>query len=232
MLMVLLEYYVKHLAAVFPSLLQGSLLTLEITALSVFFGTLIGLFVGMGRLAKNKIIRGLCSVYVTVIRGTPLLVQVFIIYFGLPNLFLLVTGNRYPIEPFVAAVWACSINSGAYVAEIFRAGIQSIDRGQMEAARSLGMTHGQAMRYVILPQAFRRVVPPLGNEFIALMKDTSLLSAIGVEELVRKGQLYAASTFAPFPVYTGIALIYLVMTLLISRWVSYTERRLSTGDRS
>lgn len=228
----LFDYYAKHIVAVFPSLLQGSILTIEITALSVFFGTLIGLFVGMGKLSKNKIIKALCSAYVTVIRGTPLLVQVFIIYFGLPNLFYLLTGNRHPIEPLVAAVWACSINSGAYVAEIFRAGIQSIDRGQMEAARSLGMTHGQAMRYVILPQAFRRVVPPLGNEFIALMKDTSLLSAIGVEELVRKGQLYASTTFATFPVYTGIALFYLVMTMTVSRWVSYMERRLRVSDRS
>lgn len=126
----------------------------------------------------------------------------------------------------MAAIIACSINSGAYVAEIFRAGIQSIEKGQMEAARSLGMTRGQAMRYVILPQAFRRVVPPLGNEFIALMKDTSILSAIGVEELVRKGQLYVAVTYQPFPIYMGIALVYLVLTLTISRWVAYTERRL------
>lgn len=228
----MLQYYLKHLSAVFPALLQGAVLTIEVTALSVFCGTIIGLFVGMGRLAKNKIISAICAVYVDVIRGTPLLVQVFIIYFGIPNLVLQVTGNRFPIDPFIAAVLACSINSGAYVAEIFRAGIQSIERGQMEAARSLGMTNAQAMRYVILPQAFRRVVPPLGNEFIALMKDTSLLSAIGLEELVRKGQLYTATTFASFPVYTGVAIIYLIMTMTVSRWVAYTERRLSAGDHS
>ncbi|WP_423055344.1 amino acid ABC transporter permease [Zhaonella formicivorans] len=227
-----MQYYLQHLSAVFPSLLQGAVLTVEVTALSVFFGTIIGLFVGMGRLAKNKLAKTICAVYVDVIRGTPLLVQVFIIYFGVPNLVLQVTGNRFPIDPFIAAVLACSINSGAYVAEIFRAGIQSIERGQMEAARSLGMTNAQAMRYVILPQAFRRVVPPLGNEFIALMKDTSLLSAIGLEELVRKGQLYTATTFASFPVYTGVAIIYLIMTMTVSRWVAYTERRLSAGDHS
>lgn len=136
------------------------------------------------------------------------------------------TAETVRIAPQMAAIIACSINSGAYVAEIFRAGIQSIEKGQMEAARSLGMTRGQAMRYVILPQAFRRVVPPLGNEFIALMKDTSILSAIGVEELVRKGQLYVAVTYQPFPIYMGIALVYLVLTLTISRWVAYTERRL------
>ena len=154
------------------------------------------------------------------------MVQVFIVYFGVPNLLNQLLGGRYPIDPFWAAVITCSINSGAYVAEIFRAGIQSIEKGQIEAARSLGMTGSQAMRYIVLPQAFRRVVPPLGNEFIALMKDTSLLSAIGVEELVRKGQLYVATTYASFPVYTGIALIYLVLTMTISRWVAYTERRL------
>lgn len=210
----------------FPGLLKGAVLTIEITILAVFCGTVIGLFVALGRLSSKRLISILCGIYVDVIRGTPLLVQVFIVYFGVPNLLNQLLGGRYPIDPFWAAVITCSINSGAYVAEIFRAGIQSIEKGQIEAARSLGMTGSQAMRYIVLPQAFRRVVPPLGNEFIALMKDTSLLSAIGVEELVRKGQLYVATTYASFPVYTGIALIYLVLTMTISRWVAYTERRL------
>ena len=127
------------------------------------------------------------------------MVQVFIVYFGVPNLLNQLWEAATPLI-LLAAVITCSINSGAYVAEIFRAGIQSIEKGQIEAARSLGMTGSQAMRYIVLPQAFRRVVPPLGNEFIALMKDTSLLSAIGVEELVRKGQLYVATTYASIPV--------------------------------
>jgi His/Glu/Gln/Arg/opine family amino acid ABC transporter permease subunit len=220
------EYYIKHLVNAFPGLLKGAVLTIEITILAVFCGTVIGLFVALGRLSSKRLISILCGIYVDVIRGTPLLVQVFIVYFGVPNLLNQLLGGRYPIDPFWAAVITCSINSGAYVAEIFRAGIQSIEKGQIEAARSLGMTGSQAMRYIVLPQAFRRVVPPLGNEFIALMKDTSLLSAIGVEELVRKGQLYVATTYASFPVYTGIALIYLVLTMTISRWVAYTERRL------
>ncbi|NLC39147.1 MAG: amino acid ABC transporter permease [Clostridia bacterium] len=216
----------KHLVNAFPGLLKGAVLTIEITILAVFCGTVIGLFVALGRLSSKRLISILCGIYVDVIRGTPLLVQVFIVYFGVPNLLNQLLGGRYPIDPFWAAVITCSINSGAYVAEIFRAGIQSIEKGQIEAARSLGMTGSQAMRYIVLTQAFRRVVPPLGNEFIALMKDTSLLSAIGVEELVRKGQLYVATTYASFPVYTGIALIYLVLTMTISRWVAYTERRL------
>lgn len=228
----MLEYYANHLRVVFPSLLQGTVVTIEVTAVSVFFGIIIGMFVGLGKLAKNKVIKYLSSAYVDIIRGTPLLVQVFLIYFGLPNLILQITQTRFPIDPFVAAVWACSINSGAYVAEIFRAGVQSIERGQIEAARSLGMTHVEAMRYIILPQAFRRIIPPLGNEFIALMKDTSILSAIGVEELVRKGQLYTATTFASFPVYTGVMIIYLIMTMAVSRWVSYMERRLKVVDHS
>jgi len=226
----LLNTYITHLTKAAPALLQGALLTIEITAVSVLMGTVIGLVVSLCRLSPSRLLSRLAGIYVDVIRGTPLLVQVFIIYFGIPALLSDILSRPVRIAPVAAAIIACSINSGAYVAEIFRAGIQSIEKGQMEAARSLGMTRGQAMRYVILPQAFRRVVPPLGNEFIALMKDTSILSAIGVEELVRKGQLYVAATFQSFPIYTGIALVYLVLTLTISRWVAYTERRLGVKN--
>jgi polar amino acid transport system permease protein len=134
------------------------------------------------------------------------------------------------VNPWIAAISACSINSGAYIAEIFRAGVQSIDRGQAEAARSLGMNQVQAMRHIILPQAFKRVIPPLGNEFIAMLKDTSLLSVIGFEELMRRGQLIVAQTYRSFPIYITAAVIYLIMTYGISRWVAYMERRLKAGD--
>ena len=158
-----LEYYAKHLGAVFPSLLRGAVLTIQVTALSEMFGIIIGMFAGLGKLSKNKIIKGFCGAYVDLIRGTPLLVQVFLIYFGLPNLVLQITGNRFPIDPFVAAVWACSINSGAYVAEIFRSGIQSIEKDRWSGSL-LGMNKIQAMQYIILPQAFRRIIiPPLGR---------------------------------------------------------------------
>ena len=129
------------------------------------------------------------------------------------------------IEPFVAAVTACSINSGAYVAEIFRAGIQSIDKGQMEAGRSLGMTWNQTMLYIIIPQAFRRIIPQLGNEFIAMLKDSSLVSVIGFEELTRKGQLVIASTYGSLEIWSAVAIIYLIMTLSISRIVSMLEKK-------
>ena len=155
-----------------------------------------------------------------------MLVQIFLIYFALP----MVIGER--INPFVAAVAACSINSGAYVSEIFRAGIQSVDRGQMEAGRSLGLSWGQTMRYVILPQAFKHVIPPLGNEFISMTKETSLVSVIGFEELTRRGQLIIAKTYGSFEIWMTVAAIYLIMTLGIARLVSYLEKRFATDDRN
>ena len=136
------------------------------------------------------------------------------------------------MNPFIAAIAACSINSGAYVAEIFRAGIQSIDNGQMEAGRSLGLSWMQTMRYIIIPQAFKRVIPPLGNEFIALLKDSSLVSVIGFEELTRRGQLAIARTYASLEIWLCVAFIYLIMTLSISRFVAYLERRYRIDDRN
>lgn len=202
-----------------PLLGVGALVTIQITFMSVFIGTCIGLFVGVAELARYPWIRIPAKVYVDFIRGTPLLVQIFIIYFALPIIF----GTR--IEPFVAAVAACSINSGAYVAEIFRAGIQSIDKGQMEAGRSLGMSWTQTMRHIVIPQAFRRTIPQLGNEFIAMLKDSSLVSVIGFEELTRKGQLVIASTYGSLEIWTAVAIIYLIMTLTITRFVAYLEKR-------
>ncbi|MDD3395852.1 MAG: amino acid ABC transporter permease [Acidaminococcaceae bacterium] len=205
-----------------PLLLTGAGITVEITALSVFFGFCIGIFVGVARLAKLRLIRYAAAVYVDFIRGTPLLVQIFLVYFALPA----VIGSR--VDPFLAAIAACSINSGAYVAEIIRAGIQSIDKGQMEAGRSLGLSWGQTMRYIVMPQAFKRIIPPLGNEFIAMLKDSSLVSVIGFEELTRRGQLIIARTYASMEIWAAVAIIYLIMTLTISRLVAYLERRYRT----
>jgi len=214
-----------------PVLAQGAVVTLKITLIAVTLGTLIGLFMGLMRIARNPLLKFIARVYVDFIRGTPLLVQIFIIYYGVPQLIAAITGGQaQAISVWAAAIASTSINSGAYVAEIFRAGIQSIDKGQMEAARSLGMTYAQAMFYVILPQAFKRVVPPLGNEFIAMLKDTSLLSVIGFEELSRRGALIIGWNGRAFEVWFAVAILYLIMTLLISQLVSYTERRLKTGD--
>ncbi len=209
----------------FPLLLIGAGVTIKITAMSVALGIIIGLFAGIARICHVRVLRLLAAVYVDFFRGTPLLVQIFLVYFALP----IITGQR--IDPYVAAVGACGINSGAYVAEIFRAGIQSIDEGQMEAGRSLGMTWQQTMRYIIVPQAFKRVIPPLGNEFIALLKDSSLVSVIGFEELTRRGQLIIAKTYGSLEIWLSVAIIYLVMTLTISRFVAYLERRFATDDK-
>lgn len=203
----------------FPILLQGAVITIQITVMAVGCGFFIGMIAALANLSRFKIIRLLVKCYVELFRGTPLLVQIFMIYFALP----MVIGQS--INPYVAAVTACSINSGAYVSEIFRAGIQSIDKGQMEAGRSLGLTWAQTMRYIVMPQAFKAIIPPLGNEFIAMMKDTSLVSVIGFEELTRRGQLIIARTYGSFEIWTAVAIIYLVMTLSISQLVAFLERR-------
>ena len=213
------------MAQAMPLLLTGALVTVQITALSVLIGIVIGLFVGVARISTYRAVHWIAAVYVDFLRGTPLLVQIFLVYFALP----VVTGQR--IDPFIAAIAACSINSSAYVAEIFRAGIQSIDAGQMEAGRSLGMTWVQTMRYIIVPQAARRVIPPLGNEFIALLKDSSLVSVIGFEELTRRGQLIIARTYASLEIWLCVAIIYLVMTVSISRLVAWLERRYKIDDQ-
>jgi polar amino acid transport system permease protein len=220
-----MDFDFSLIANSFPLLLTGAGVTLQITLISVGLGLLIGMFVGIARLAKLWPVRFFAAVYVDFIRGTPLLVQIFIIYFAMP----LVLGQR--IDPFVAAITACSINSGAYIAEIFRAGIQSIDKGQTEAGRSLGMTWAQTMHYIILPQAFKRIIPPLGNEFIAMLKDSSLVSVIGFEELTRRGQLVIARTYGAFEIWLTVAFLYLIMTLTISRLVNVLERRYSINDR-
>lgn len=206
----------------FPLLVVGAGITIQITAISVGLGLIIGMFVGIARISQVKLLRALAAVYIDFLRGTPLLVQIFLIYFALP----VVLGQR--VDPFLAAITACGINSGAYIAEIFRAGIQAIDAGQMEAGRSLGMTWPQTMRHIIVPQAFKNIIPPLGNEFIALLKDSSLVSVIGFEELTRRGQLIIARTYGSLEIWICVAIIYLVMTLTISRLVAYLEKRFDT----
>ncbi|AFM02324.1 amino acid ABC transporter membrane protein, PAAT family [Desulfitobacterium dehalogenans ATCC 51507] len=208
-------------------LLKGTVITLELTAGAVAMGIVIGLFMALMRLSNSRILRGFAIAYIDFFRGTPLLVQILMVYFAVPQLLNFQIPDNYQ---FVAGILAMGLNSGAYIAEIFRAGIQSIDKGQGEAARSLGMTHGQAMRHVILPQAFKRVIPPLGNEFIALLKDSSLVSIIALQDLMYTGKLIVSRTYQPFVIYLEVALFYLVMTLILSRFVNYTERRLGKSD--
>lgn len=197
---------------------DGILVTFEVTVLSILLALVIGLFTGLGRLSKNRFINGAASLYVEVIRGIPLLVQLFYIYFGL--------GRFVQLPPLPSAVIAMAVCYGAYMGEIFRAGIQSIPKGQSEAARSLGMTPAQTMYHVILPQAVKTILPPVGNEFVALLKDSSLVSILAVADLLRRGREFASQSFAYFETYTMVALVYLMMTLFFSKLISIMEERI------
>ncbi|MGI5822898.1 MAG: amino acid ABC transporter permease [Dethiobacteria bacterium] len=206
-----------------PFLMLGLRETLRISSLAVTLGFCIGSFVALARLSRSRFLKLASGAYIEFIRGTPLLVQLFILYYGLPQLGI-------DLDRRAAAAIGLSINSGAYVAEIVRAGIQSIDKGQMEAARSLGMSGTAAMIHVILPQAFRRVIPPLVNELIMLIKDSSLLSVIALTELMRAGEHIRTRTYKDFEIFTAIALIYFVITYTLSKILGYLERRLQTSD--
>jgi len=204
---------------ILPALLRASGVTVKLTLYSIILGIVIGTGIALMRISRNKVLSGLGTAYVTVLRGTPLMVQILIVYFALPQL-----GLR--LDKFSSAVVALGINASAYIAEIIRAAIESIDPGQMEAARSLGMSYGLAMRRIIIPQTYRRLLPPLGNELIAMLKDTSLIAFIGGEELTRAGQHIISATFRPWPVYITVAAIYLCMTALFSLFVQLGERKL------
>lgn len=205
-----------------PLLLKGTILTIGLSLVGTIIGTILGLFIGLGNMMKNKFLALPFTWYITFFRGTPLLVQILIIHFAVVPLFI---GGTNAIA---AGIIALSLNAAAYIAEIFRAGIQSIDKGQMEAARSLGMNHVQAMRYVILPQAFKRMIPPLGNEFIVLLKDSSLVSIVAAPELmywVRAAQTQYYRVWEP---YLTAAVIYLILTVTLTFFLNRLERRLKT----
>ncbi|ACC81409.1 ABC transporter permease subunit [Nostoc punctiforme] len=206
----------------FPTLLQGALVTLQLTIISVVFGLIGGSLIGIVRLSRITPVRWLARAYVDFFRGTPLLVQIFMIYFGLPAISQEI-GFTFTFDRLTAGIIALSLNNAAYTAEVVRAGIQSIETGQAEAAQSLGLSSIQTMSYVIFPQAFRRMIPPLGNDFISLLKDTSLVSVIGLEELLRKGQLIVADNYRAFEIYAGVAVVYLCLTLLFSQAFSHLE---------
>ena len=202
---------------------DGILVTFEVTILSISLALVIGLLTGLGRLSKNRFINLAASLYVEVVRGVPLLVQLFYIYFAL--------GRFVRVPDITAAVIAMAFCYGAYMGEVFRAGIKSIDFGQSEAALSQGFNQAQTMRYVILPQAWRTILPPVGNEFIALLKDTSLVSILAVSDILRRGREYASESFNYFETYTMIALVYLLITLILSKIISNMEHRLSHYEK-
>ncbi len=211
---------------------DGIQITVGVTVSAFIFILFAGLLGGLGRLSKNRFIYGAATLYVELIRGIPLLVQLIWWYFAFP---VIVQGigrslgiaslSSYQAPAVAMAVMGLVFCYGAYMSEIYRAGIQSIPKGQMEAARSLGMNYFQAMRYVILPQAIKVILPPVGNEFIALLKDSSLVSVVAVTDLTRRGREFMSTHFNPIETWTMIALLYLVMTLLSARVVGWLERR-------
>lgn len=215
---------IEFLSIILPVLLKGAVITIELTVLAILFGTMIGLVVALMKISRFKLLAIIGNFYTWVIRGVPLLVQLFILYYGLAQYL------GIQLSPEAAAILGLSICGGAYIAEIIRAGIQSIDKGQMEAALSLGMSYAQAMRRVILPQAYRRLLPPMGNEFIALMKDTSLVSVITMVELMRSGILLNTTYFRSMEIYLTVGVIYLIMTTFFIYVITCLEKRLAISE--
>lgn len=204
--------------SIFFFIIRGLPTTFQVTILAILGAIIIGLFAGLGAVSKSRIVNMISGVYVEFIRGIPLLVQLIFIYYAM--------GRLFRIEGMAAAVAALSICFGAYMGEIIRAGIQAIPKGQMEAAIALGLSRGQAFRYVILPQTIKVVLPAIGNEFISMLKDSSLVSAIALSDILRKGREYISRTFLSLETMLIVALVYLVITLVLSRLVGILEERL------
>lgn len=219
-----MELYLKGITVAF----KGLPVTVGVSLVAVALGVILGLGLALMKLSKHGILRIPASVYIEIIRGTPMIVQAFILAYGLPQ--LLQSNDiafRWPYL-IIPALIACGLNSAAYVAEIIRGGLQAVDKGQMEAARSLGMSYGMAMRLIIIPQAFKIILPALGNEFITLIKETAVLSYVGVVEILRRAAFWNASSFETFPAYIGAAVVYLCLTIPLSRLVKYIEVRMAT----
>jgi len=215
---------------IFRRVTSGIGLTLTVAGVGYVLAILIGLFVGLGRVSKNPIIYNLSTLYVQIVRGVPILVLIFYVALVIIPPVLQALGIRPATFDFTfRAVIALAVAYGGFEAETFRSGIQSISKGQMEAARSLGMSYVQAMRHVILPQAIRRILPPLGNDFISMLKDSSLVSVLGVNDITNLARLYAASSFRYAETYNTLAFMYLTMTLILSLIVKAIENRLSEG---
>lgn len=205
-----------------PFFLQGTLMTIGISLASIFCGTILGLGIGLGKMSRNPILRFPFTAYIDFFRGTPLLVQIIIVHFGVTPYVFGTSNGVY------SAILGLSLNSAAYCAEIFRAGIQSIDKGQMEAARSLGLNHFQAMKFIILPQATKRMIPPFINEFIVLIKDSSLASIVAAKELMYWAKAAQGQYIRVWEAYLTIAIIYLILTLTLSKLLNWLERKYRT----
>ncbi len=211
----------SHYIKVVPDLIPGMGWTLGLTLAGLFLGFILGAIVGLGRLSRFKIIAGICSFYVEVVRGTPMLAQILFIYAGLTRDVI-----GFNIDPITTSIIAIAINAAAYIAEIVRGAVYSIEKGQHEAGRALGLSEKQTMRYIVWPQAFKRMIPPLGNQFVISLKDTSLLSVIAVNELLYAGKQYYNVTYTPFQTLIMVCLLYLCMTIPASLYLRRLERKL------
>ncbi len=216
----------SYLSKYYGFFLNGTAITLFLSLFGVIFGALIGVLFALMKLSKNRLLKSFSTAYIEVVRGTPMMVQMFIVYYGLPRL----TGLDF--DDLTLGIVAVSLNSAAYVAEIIRAGILSIDKGQMEAARSLGMSHRLAMTNIIIPQAFKNILPALGNEFITLIKESAIVSIIGIHDLMYNTDTVRGNTFRPFSPLVVAAAIYFVITFTLSKLMGILERRLRAGDQN
>ena len=208
--------------------LQGVPVTVGVTLIAMVTGAVLGLVLALMKMSRIKVLTALASLYIEVIRGTPLIVQALIMAYGLPQLMQSIGINFRWTYLIIPAIIVCGLNSAAYVAEVIRSGIQAVDKGQMEAARSIGMTKRQAMQLIVIPQALKIVLPSFGNEFVSLIKETSVLSYVGVVEILRKGALWNAATFNTFEAYIGVALVYMLLTIPSSKLVKRLEKKMST----
>lgn len=213
--------FFEYAVSISPRLFEGLKMTIAMTVCSLILGILVGLLSCFCSISKSFILNKLSGAYLSIIRGTPLMVQATFIYFGLS------AALNTPITSFTASIIVLMLNSGAYLSEIFRSGISAINKGQMEAARSLGLPHGVAMRKIILPQAFRIVIPSVTNQFIITLKDTSILSVIGVAEMMRQSQQLIANNFRAFETYAIVAVWYYVLVIILTKLFKLLERRLA-----
>ena len=220
----------KVFSGAMPLLLEGLKLTVIISLVSILIGMVIGLLVCLMKMSKNVVLRAIAGVYIWIIRGTPMLVQAFIVFFGVPQVVRMFVSD-FKFTALTAGIITLSLNAGAYLAEIYRGGIMAVPKGQTEAARSLGLSQGQAMRKVVLPQAIKFSIPSLVNQFIITIKDTSILSTIGMAELFNKAKTYVGSTYTFFETYLVVAAMYLVIISILMIISNYIEKKLKYERR-
>lgn len=211
-------------------MLKAAGISVAIAVAALFFGTVLGVLGAAGRISKNKLVHGLATLYVEVIRGTPMMLQILFFYLGVPAIVRAVTGSPWNPSVYLIGIVAMSINSGAYSTELIRSAIQAVDQGQWEASETLGLSYGKMMRFIILPQAFKRIIPPLVSEFITLIKDSSLLSTIGVVELLQSAKTLGANYYNYVVPLLMASVVYLILTLTISRFSQKLEERMALSD--